>query len=427
MALPNTNISVAMVKAELGAATNDVGRLCIHPNVNKWSKWKPVRHNSITPITEAQLQSTNYGLMAQEAPSIVTHAFGTTPAPSMYDPLQWVYLKPTGGLSSPYRLPDFINYNKLAIPAIADVNDITISDADIDNFEVDGIDVKWYPSFKFGDQSYETVGSMTANREIHLYMLEIIKGSQIKDGNWRMALAIWNPINKQYYIASSELPIRTIANSNDVNTIFVSLLKYSTSVRNLLKTASVGTVFTAIPILAYKLNRNTSTNEFAFIGGRAFNFPEGNTIKINRVAYPIDLSVQSYEWFYTGTASSIYLQATGTTMGSIGVVPAGSSLSYRLEFKVSKRLILTPSRVKIQFKDGSSWMDLPVTTINGDTYADLSTGSTAILEGSSQAFNTLIRGKTNPTAPGSYLASTIRIIDSGAIIGSVDIRYMKAE
>lgn len=425
MALPNDKISTTLVGQTLGSGSRDVGTLCTHPNINKWSRWKPVRHNSITPITEAQLQSTNYGLMAQEAPSIVTHVFGTTPAPSMYDPLQWVYLKPTGGLPSPYRLGDFRNYNNQAIPAITDVNDITISDADIDNFEVDGIDVKWYPSFKFGDQSYETVGSMTGNREIHLYMLEIINGSQIKDGNWRMALAIWNPLNKQYYIASSELPIRTIANANDVNTIFVSLLKYSTSVRNLLKTATVGTVFTAIPILAYKLNRNTATNEFAFIGGRAFNFPEGNTIKINRVDYPIDMSVQSYEWFYAG-GGSIYLQATGTTMGSIGVVPAGSSLSYRLEFKVSKRLILTPSNVKIQFKDGSSWMDLPVTTINGDTYADLSTGSTAVLVGSSQAFNTLIRSKTNPTAPGSYLESTIRIIHRGAIIGSVDIRYMKA-
>ena len=38
MALPKSNASVAMVKSELGAATNKVGQLCIHPNVNKWSK-----------------------------------------------------------------------------------------------------------------------------------------------------------------------------------------------------------------------------------------------------------------------------------------------------------------------------------------------------------------------------------------------------
>ena len=77
-------------------------------------------------------------------------------------------------------------------------------------------------------------------------------------------------------------------------------------------------------------------------------------------------------------------------MGSIAVVPAGSSLNYSLEFKAGKRLILIPSNVKIQFKDGTTWMDLPVTTVNGSTSsADLSTGSTAILAGSSQAFNTL--------------------------------------
>ena len=49
MALPDSNISVAMVKAELGASTNNVGQLCIHPNINKWSKWKPVSFNKVTP------------------------------------------------------------------------------------------------------------------------------------------------------------------------------------------------------------------------------------------------------------------------------------------------------------------------------------------------------------------------------------------
>lgn len=38
MALPNTNLSVAMVRKELGAATNNVEQLCIHPNINMWSK-----------------------------------------------------------------------------------------------------------------------------------------------------------------------------------------------------------------------------------------------------------------------------------------------------------------------------------------------------------------------------------------------------
>ena len=100
MALPNSNISVAMVKAELGAATNDVGQLCIHPNINKWSKWKPVRHSSVNPLTVTQLENTGCGLSRN----------------GMYE---IEYLKPTGGATSPYRLSDFRNYNHTAVPPVS--------------------------------------------------------------------------------------------------------------------------------------------------------------------------------------------------------------------------------------------------------------------------------------------------------------------
>lgn len=115
MALPNTNISVAMVKAELGAATNDVGQLCIHPSVNMWSKWKPVRFNSISPITQANLEAVNYGIAWNSYASIdaVKSAYENNEAVLNYN-------KPRGGLyNEPYRLTDFINYEKTAIQPIA--------------------------------------------------------------------------------------------------------------------------------------------------------------------------------------------------------------------------------------------------------------------------------------------------------------------
>jgi len=114
MALPNTNISVAMVKAELGASTNDVGRLCIHLNINKWSKWKPVRHGSVNPITEAQLRSTNYGISLPIYDSINDLINGISGVTGSSYPT-WQYLKPSGGLPSPYRLSDFNNYDKSAM------------------------------------------------------------------------------------------------------------------------------------------------------------------------------------------------------------------------------------------------------------------------------------------------------------------------
>jgi len=115
MALPNSNISVAMVKAELGAATNDVGQLCIHPNVNMWSKWKPVRFNSINPITQAQLEAVKYGITFDTYANIgaIKDAYGSSS-------VVWSYDKPRGGLyNEPYRLTDFTNYEKTAIAPIA--------------------------------------------------------------------------------------------------------------------------------------------------------------------------------------------------------------------------------------------------------------------------------------------------------------------
>ena len=115
MALPSSNISVAMVRDELGAATNDVGQLCIHPNVNMWSKWKPVRFNSVSPITQANLEAVNYGIGWKSYANIdaVVSAYK-----NREDVLN--YNKPRGGLyNEPYRLTDFINYEKTAIIPIA--------------------------------------------------------------------------------------------------------------------------------------------------------------------------------------------------------------------------------------------------------------------------------------------------------------------
>jgi hypothetical protein len=123
MALPNSNISVAMVKAELGAATNDVGQLCIHPNINKWSKWKPVRFNKVSGLTLADLQSVNFGFLI---PTDSNNDYTILLQP-------WEYLKPRGGAQNEfYRLDDFRNYNHnsvklMAVPEILSLNAINSS------------------------------------------------------------------------------------------------------------------------------------------------------------------------------------------------------------------------------------------------------------------------------------------------------------
>jgi len=103
MALPNTNLSVAMVKAELGASTNDVGQLCIHPNINKWSRYKPYNMPYV---------SLRDGSNRIEHPTLgaILPMTQNQSVLSIKDD-SWIYDKPLGGASSPYRLEDFGGYD----------------------------------------------------------------------------------------------------------------------------------------------------------------------------------------------------------------------------------------------------------------------------------------------------------------------------
>ena len=99
MALPNSNISTTLVANTLGTNSRDVGTLCTHQAINKWSKWKPVRLNTNgSGITEQQRKRVKYGLSRG--------SFGTG---ALYD-------KPNSG--SGYRLGDFRGYNHDALPPV---------------------------------------------------------------------------------------------------------------------------------------------------------------------------------------------------------------------------------------------------------------------------------------------------------------------
>lgn len=78
----------------------DLGRLCTHANINKWSKYKPVRFPKDGELTEAEWKSTNYGLGS-----------GTTG--DVYSG------KPIGGSISPFRISDFVGYNHDAKPPVS--------------------------------------------------------------------------------------------------------------------------------------------------------------------------------------------------------------------------------------------------------------------------------------------------------------------
>ena len=116
MALGTTGISTSLVASTIGAGSNDVGRLCTHQNVNKWSKWKPVSLPQVTGIDDTQLSNIDFGLIYPRSNNYVVIAGQ-----------KWTYNKPVGTASSPFRLGDFRGYYHQAIklidcPAVSEIN-----------------------------------------------------------------------------------------------------------------------------------------------------------------------------------------------------------------------------------------------------------------------------------------------------------------
>lgn len=100
------------VRSTLGAATDDCGLLCTHPNINKWSKWKPVRYNKEVGITITDLINKKFGLdIVSKSTIFDLLAYYSTNS-------IWNYLKPTGGsVNEFYRIGDFRGYDHAAYMA----------------------------------------------------------------------------------------------------------------------------------------------------------------------------------------------------------------------------------------------------------------------------------------------------------------------
>jgi hypothetical protein len=106
-------VSIRDVQRALGSSSNDLGTLCRNLNINKWAWFKPIRTSNIGLLNESIRQSARYGLFFRENTDAEDLLKGTVAinetnfnkaASSSYE---WSYTRPTGGLSSPYRLTDF--------------------------------------------------------------------------------------------------------------------------------------------------------------------------------------------------------------------------------------------------------------------------------------------------------------------------------
>lgn len=110
-------VSIDDVKNILGEPSNDLATLCKSSKINKWAKYKPINIGKTFNITERDRVNCRYGLdfttnslltdMFRRGSSFSINTYSLTDI--LNDTSEWIYSRPRGGSSSPYRLGDFIN------------------------------------------------------------------------------------------------------------------------------------------------------------------------------------------------------------------------------------------------------------------------------------------------------------------------------
>lgn len=195
----------------------DIGMMCSSPKVNKWSLNKPFRWAkwgySIDAAGDtekaAARKAVRQGLTAVEVSKILKSSVGygefvpSTKDEGLAEVSEWAYDRPTGGASSPFRLPDFDGYEHDAVAPDGQWRTITFKDDTIDELinatiTVDGseYDFEMIPStnnglystfaMMFNQESGVEIGT-TDKMEISISDIASI------DGSYRIAMAVWIP------------------------------------------------------------------------------------------------------------------------------------------------------------------------------------------------------------------------------------------
>lgn len=116
----NDGASVHDVQQALGITSNQLKDLCTSSNINKWAKFKPISVSGVTPLDSRESldqsyfqDSKAYGIRGIYIDNQSISYFIEQMAAVLYNPQSayypngFIYLKPSGTSSSPYRLSDF--------------------------------------------------------------------------------------------------------------------------------------------------------------------------------------------------------------------------------------------------------------------------------------------------------------------------------
>lgn len=116
-------ISTGDIAYVLGSSSSDVGTLCQHDSINKWAKFKPVRHAKWGELSLADRSFASFGFATsptywegdEQKRGIFANTFSDVYNASVVNQGEWNYLRPRGiSQFEPYRMLDFDEYKTSA-------------------------------------------------------------------------------------------------------------------------------------------------------------------------------------------------------------------------------------------------------------------------------------------------------------------------
>ena len=203
MALANGKItapvSINDLKSLFGEGSGDLATLCTSQKINVWAKYKPTVFPSPFPDDWYKAKDGNYGLNITVDNRVSSWSALVAEYSKPKNGYSNIYIRPSGGATSPYRLGDFRGYNHNAKPEISDYlaatnyiedSPISLSVAynaiTVDGDQVSYNDVEVYKGLYFGyvitDMSGKTLkliatASTTSSYEVRLAARTLLKGN----------------------------------------------------------------------------------------------------------------------------------------------------------------------------------------------------------------------------------------------------------
>ena len=356
------NVSFADVNKTIGTNHTDEGHLCTDVHINKWAMYKSERFATLGELSLANRKSNMFSLspkLNNKALAVCNGYGGTSPAQANVGASgytiadisaanqEWEYLRPNGGISSPYRVHDFQGYLHTAREPVAgwqsmeikkDVLTTVCNQALAGTQDVSEGATAWkltcstcnpfQLSCRMGDSSSTYIGGGGGDQ----IPLSAFFGT---NDNWRLGVGVFVDGETKMHFFASNWPLRFVTGTSNAYRGLPSLETNQFLCQKLLLSTGSATskTFTAIPLMF----KNCTITQGSLNGkqltllaagtGLVYSSPSNNTvitITVKGDGTPYVGGIRT--WPSTATSDGVFIVGAYNTGSTAGTPPNTASI-----------------------------------------------------------------------------------------------------